>query len=481
MRRAVGGYKWFLLALLGCAFFFHQADRALFGLLTKPIQDELGLTDVHIGWINTALSWTLAAMTMLAGFAGDRFSRKWIITVSLVFWSLMTVMMGFVGEWRIFGVVVPAYLTVMFFRSIATGGGESFYAPSAMALLGAHHKETRSLAFSVHQGVLYFALMTSGLIVAAALRLMDWRHIFMVFGGAGCLLGVSFIWLLRDEPRATRLRQGYGGQASHEPPAFAEATAGRRTTNHEPRATNHEPPAFAEATAGRRTTSHEPRATNHEPRTTNLLAGGFKAFFLNPAALCVTTGFVAIVFVNNAYLFWAPKFIAEKFAVDVGEAATKAMFWHHLAAFAAVMAGGALTDRLVARHPRFRLAFQATAMLLGAPCLALIGLSGSLSAMVAMTAAYGLCRGLFESNTHASLFDVIPPEYRSSAEGYLTMVGFFFGGLSGICMGWLSDRYGVRGFEIGFAIMGGAYAVGALATALSYFCFFRKVKMEETA
>ena len=213
MRRAVGGYKWFLLALLGCAFFFHQADRALFGLLTKPIQDELGLTDVHIGWINTALSWTLAAMTMLAGFAGDRFSRKWIITVSLVFWSLMTVMMGFVGEWRILGVVVPAYLTVMFFRSIATGGGESFYAPSAMALLGAHHKETRSLAFSVHQGVLYFALMTSGLIVAAALRLMDWRHIFMVFGGAGCLLGVSFIWLLRDEPRATRLRQDYGGQA----------------------------------------------------------------------------------------------------------------------------------------------------------------------------------------------------------------------------------------------------------------------------
>jgi len=299
MRRAGGGYKWFLLALLGCAFFFHQADRALFGLLTKPIQDELGLTDVHIGWINTALSWTLAAMTMLAGFAGDRFSRKWIITVSLVFWSLMTVMMGFVGEWRILGVVIPAYLTVMFFRSIATGGGESFYAPSAMALLGAHHKETRSLAFSVHQGVLYFALMTSGLIVAAALKLMDWRHIFMVFGGAGCLLGVSFIWLLRDEPRTTRLRQGYGGQASH-----------------------------------------EPRATSHEPRTTNLLAGGFKAFFLNPAALCVTTGFVAIVFVNNAYLFWAPKFIAEKFAVDVGEAATKAMFWHHLAAFAAVMAGG---------------------------------------------------------------------------------------------------------------------------------------------
>ena len=441
MRRAVGGYKWFLLALLGCAFFFHQADRALFGLLTKPIQDELGLTDVHIGWINTALSWTLAAMTMLAGFAGDRFSRKWIITVSLVFWSLMTVMMGFVGEWRILGVVVPAYLTVMFFRSIATGGGESFYAPSAMALLGAHHKETRSLAFSVHQGVLYFALMTSGLIVAAALKLMDWRHIFMVFGGAGCLLGVSFIWLLRDEPRATRLRQGYGGQASHEPPAFAEATAGRRTTN--------------------------------------LLAGGFRAFFLNPAALCVTTGFVAIVFVNNAYLFWAPKFAAEKFAVTVGDAGKGVMLWHHLFAFGAILLGGVVTDRFVRRFPRFRLGFQAAALLCGAPMLLWIGLAPSFAALLVAASAYGVFRGFFEVNTHASLFDVIAPAHRSTAVGLLNMIAFFFGGLSGVAMGALSQRWGVRGFEIGFGIMAGAYALGATLMAFSFFFTFNKNRIVE--
>ena len=44
--------KWILLALLSCAFFFHQTDRVLFGLLTIPIQDELHLTDLQIGWIN---------------------------------------------------------------------------------------------------------------------------------------------------------------------------------------------------------------------------------------------------------------------------------------------------------------------------------------------------------------------------------------------------------------------------------------------
>ena len=43
-------YKWFLIALLSCAFFFHQADRALFGLLTIPIQDDL-----HVNMISIAI------------------------------------------------------------------------------------------------------------------------------------------------------------------------------------------------------------------------------------------------------------------------------------------------------------------------------------------------------------------------------------------------------------------------------------------
>ena len=290
-----GAYKWFLLALLSFAFFFHQADRALFGLLTIPIQDDLKLTDVQIGWINTTLSWTLAAMTVVAGFLGDRFSRKWIITCSLIAWSLMTVCMGFIG----------GFVGALFFRSIATGVGESFYAPSAYALIAVHHTKTRSLALSIHQAALYIGLMVSGLIVAWALGFLgSWRHVFVAFGTAGALLGVFFIWGLRD---------GDGGQPASRPAA---------------------------------------------PSAREPLAAGLRAYFCNPSALCATAGFVAIVFVNNAYLFWAPKFAAQKFALDVGLAGKGVMLWHHLLAFGAILLGGVVTDRFVARMPRFRLGFD---------------------------------------------------------------------------------------------------------------------------
>ena len=419
-------YKWLLLGLLSCAFFFHQADRALFGLLTIPIQDELHLTDVQIGWINTVLSWTLAGMAFVAGPVGDRFSRKWLITCSLISWSVMTFMMGFVGDWRIFGFCIPAFFVVMFFRSIATGVGESFYGPCYPPLIAAYHRTTRSLALSIHQGALYFGLMTSGVLTAWALGLLGtWRHVFMVFGAAGFLLGVSFIWLLKDtQPRNLATSQPETSQSA----------------------------AFL---------------------------AGFSYFFRNPSAWCAMAGFVAIVFVNNAYLFWAPKFMAEKFGVSVGTAGAQTMLYHHLLAFVAILGGGVLTARFVKRWPRFRLGFQILALLCGAPCLVLTGFAPTAVTMVVMAAAYGVFRGFFEVNTHASLFDVMPPAYRSTSVGIFTFVAFLFGGLSGIVMGALSQHYGVRGFEIGFALMGGAYFVAAFVMMISFFFTFKRDRIFE--
>lgn len=193
------------------------------------------------------------------------------------------------------------------------------------------------------------------------------------------------------------------------------------------------------------------------------------------------TGFVAIVFVNNAYLFWAPKFMAEKFGVSVGSAGAQTMLYHHLLAFVAILAGGVLTDRFVKRYPRFRLGFQILALLCGAPCLVLTGFAPTALMMVVMAAAYGVFRGFFEVNTHASLFDVVPAVYRSTAVGIFTVFAFFFGGLSGVLMGKLSQTYGVRGFEIGFALMGATYLVAAFVMMIAFFVTFRRDRIGESA
>ena len=412
-------YKWILLGLLSCAFFFHQADRALFGLLTIPIQEDLGLTDLQIGFVNTALFCTLAVTTPFAGILGDRFSRKWIITFSLLFWSLMTACTGFVG----------GLCGLIFFRSVATGGGESFYGPSAYALLATHHRETRAIAFSVHQSALYVGLMFSGALVAWAFHFLGgWRPVFFAFGGLGFVLGIVFCFALKDRPSA------------------ANATVATSAVRDRP------PP----------------------------LGESVKAFLCNPAALCAMGGYIAIVFTNNAYMSWAPKFFARKFeTLTVGAAGFGSMFWHHLAALCAILAGGLLTDFLVRRNPRSRPLLQGVMTLLGAPALVWGGFSqGVVTAWMAV-AAYGVFRGLAEVNTHPSLFDVIAPRYRSTSEGVMNFITFFIGSASPLMFGALSDRYGVHGFEIGFAILAGVYVLGGCSLLVSQKFFFMKFRVEE--
>ena len=414
-------YKWVLVALLSCAFFFHQADRALFGLLTIPIQEDLGLTDMQIGWINTSLFCTLAITTPLAGFLGDRFSRKWIITFSLLFWSLMTACTGLVG----------GFCGLVFFRSVATGGGESFYGPSAYALLATHHRETRAIAFSIHQSALYVGLMASGALVAWALHLLGgWRPVFFVFGGLGFLLGVVFCFALKNRPPAVDDEHTSAADAEPARPPIGESV---------------------------------------------------RAFLMNPAALCAMGGYIAIVFTNNAYMSWAPKFFVRKFdSLTIGSSGFGSMFWHHLAALAAILTSGALTDFLVKRNARMRPLLQGVMTLLGAPTLVWVGFAPTVAKAWMAVAAYGLFRGLAEVNTHPSLFDVVAPSYRSTAEGVMNLIAFLIGSTSPLMFGALADRYGVRGFELGFSFLGGVYVLGALSMFVSCRFFFSRHLVHET-
>ena len=61
----------------------------------------------------------------------------------------------------------------------------------------------------------------------------------------------------------------------------------------------------------------------------------------------------------------------------------------------------------------------------------------------------------------------------------VTVFAFFVGGLSGVLVGAMLQKYGVHGFELGFALMGGAYVLGALAMMISFFFTFKKDRIEE--
>ena len=402
--------KWVTLAFLCLAFFFYMSDRQLFGLLVPLIQADTGMSKLQIGLIDTFLYWTVAVMMPFSGLAGDRWPRTRVISVAILGWGALTLATGFAG-----GLVGFVLL-----RSISCTGVQTFYGPSAYALMADEHRTTRTTALSLHQGAMYTGMLVSGALVAVILsRFGSWRWVYFLFGGATVLVGVAFASVFWRDARMSC------------------------------------------------------------PGAKKSLRQGMRAFFGNPAALCAGAGYVALIFCANACMSWAPTFIAEKFALDVGTVGKGVMFGPNLAAMTTVLTAGFATDFFVRRFPRFRLGVQIFALLCGIPLFAAFGFATSARMMFAMLVGWGIVRGLFQSNTFTSLFDVVPAESRASAVGFVNVFAYVIGSFAPVVFGFISHRWGVRGFEAGFASLGALLAAAAAMMAFSYFRLFKMYKVEK--
>ncbi|MBR1871693.1 MAG: MFS transporter [Bacteroidales bacterium] len=187
-----GYYKWEVLALLWVAYLLNQADRQVFNTVLPAIRGALELTDTQVGLIATVFNLFYAAMVPLGGWAGDRFSRKWVTTISILFWSVATMFTGLAN-----GVVM---LVIM--RSVATGGGEAFFGPANYSLLGQYHTDTRARAMSIHQTSYYVGVILAGWLAGKIADNLGWQYSFIIFGVAGIVWGTVMAIRLKDLPRA---------------------------------------------------------------------------------------------------------------------------------------------------------------------------------------------------------------------------------------------------------------------------------------
>ncbi len=184
-------YKWEVLLLLWMAYLLNQADRQVFNTVLPAIRDSLNLTDTSVGLIATIFSLFYALMVPIGGWAGDRFSRKWVTTISILFWSFATMFTG----------LASTVFMLILMRSIATGGGEAFFGPANYSLLGQYHTDTRARAMSIHQTAYYVGVILAGWLAGLIADHFGWKYSFFIFGSVGVVWGVIMIFRLKDMPK----------------------------------------------------------------------------------------------------------------------------------------------------------------------------------------------------------------------------------------------------------------------------------------
>ena len=182
-------YKWEVLLLLWMAYLLNQADRQVFNTVLPAIRDALNLTDTSIGLIATIFNLCYAFMVPMGGWVGDKFSRKWVVTIAILFWSVATMFTG----------LATGVIMLILMRSVATGGGEAFFGPANYSLLGQYHKETRARAMSIHQTAYYIGVILAGWLAGLIADKLGWQYSFIIFGAVGVIWGIIMAIRLKDK------------------------------------------------------------------------------------------------------------------------------------------------------------------------------------------------------------------------------------------------------------------------------------------
>jgi MFS family permease len=190
---------WTTVAILMVAYVLSFIDRQILNLLVAPVRRDLAISDTQMSYLlglSFALFYTVCGIPI--GRLADVKSRRGIIAVGIVFWSLMTAGCG----------MARSYLGFLMCR-VGVGVGEATLSPSAYSLIAdSFPKETRSTAISVYSMGIYvgsgLAFLVGGLIIKFASAQGDvvlpllgavrpWQLVFLVLGLAGLAFSLAIL------------------------------------------------------------------------------------------------------------------------------------------------------------------------------------------------------------------------------------------------------------------------------------------------
>jgi MFS family permease len=382
---ANANYKWWVVAMLWLISFFNYADRQAIFSVFPLLERELHLTSVQLGLLGSSFAWVYGLGAPFAGMIVDRVTRRAAILGGLQAWSLICV-----------ATVTSRKFRHLFFWRAAEGLGETFYYPASMSLISDYHgRNTRSRAMGLHQTSVYVGTIGGGFFAGLIGQYYGWRLSFIVFGGLGILLGLVLSRWLIEPPRgaaevadvkgASDVRDGLRGGMSLQ--SFLRLVA----------------------------------------RT--------------PTLLCLMGAFMCANFVAVVLLSWMPKFLYDKFHMGLAMAGLTATIFVQLASMVGAPVGGWLADTWRRRTPRGRLAVQMIGVFGGAPFVVLCGLTPSVGMLITALTMWGFFKGLYDGNIFASVFDVVRPEARGTAAGFMNAVGWLAGGGSApLVIGMIAQR-----------------------------------------
>ncbi|MCY7850473.1 MFS transporter [Bacillus haynesii] len=200
--------RWIIVTMLFIVTTINYADRATISVAATPLQSDLGISAVTMGFIFSAFSWSYALGQIPGGWILDKFGTKKVLFWSLFLWSFFTLLQGFVGYFSAATAIVMLFV-LRFIVGLAEA--PSFPGNSQVAASWFPDNE-RATASAIFSASAFLAIIVFTPFMSWITQYMGWKYVFIIMGALGIL--ISFIWLKvihdpKDHPRVNQAELDY--------------------------------------------------------------------------------------------------------------------------------------------------------------------------------------------------------------------------------------------------------------------------------
>lgn len=183
---------WLMLVVLTFVYVLNFLDRQLLGILAKPIQDSLHITDGQLGLIGGLyFAFFYCFIAIPIGWFADRTNRVTVLSLACAIWSAATTACGLAASYP---QLVAARMVV--------GFGEAGGVPPSYALItDSFPPGRRGVAFGIYNlGPPIGAAL--GIAFGASIAAMfDWRDAFIAIGIVGVITSILLRLFMREPAR----------------------------------------------------------------------------------------------------------------------------------------------------------------------------------------------------------------------------------------------------------------------------------------
>jgi predicted MFS family arabinose efflux permease len=379
------GKAYYIFTLLMLLFIFDFIDRQVIASLFPYLKKDWGLSDTQCGLLISGLYWCFIIFVVPFSVLMDRWSRKKMIGMMAVTWSLATVACAFT---RNFGQLFAARAVI--------GVGEAAYAPGGVSMI--------SGLFPQRMRATLMGIFNMGATIGSAIGVIaggyiavhyGWRHAFGIVGVPGLFIAV-LIFFVRDYK-----------------------------------------PVNLDITVHKEKDSGEKRRMSKKEI--------IRQFTGTPSLIFNYFAYAAAMFYGVSSLTWLPTYLNRIDNLPMDQASAKVSVLFLLAAVSGGL-GGVIADRWQKKRANARALAPGIACVIWAVLnFAAFGLAETHSSRYYLLLISGLFGAVYTAGGWALTQDLVHPGLRATSGSLNVLIQHFLGSALGpLVVGILSDKYNLQ-------------------------------------